>query len=103
MEHARLRFCETPHDVLRVIEIDAPLSAGGPDATWRTLFELHTQIVSAELRVVGDRLLQTLHLAELDGSLIDEARGQKIMNSLWDTFGRGAPCVAKCSLAAPSR
>ena len=103
MEPVRVRFSETPHDVLRVIEIDAPLSAGGPDATWRTLFELHTQIVSAELRVVGDRLLQTLHLAELDGGAIDEARGRKIMNSLWDTFGRGQPCIAKCTVAAPQR
>src|SRR5262245_5062900 len=98
MESARVRFSETPHDVLRVIEIDAPLSAGGPDATWRTLFELHTQIVSAELRVVGDRLLQTLHLAELDGSVLDEERGRQIMTSLSDTFGRGQPCVAKCSV-----
>jgi hypothetical protein len=97
MEAARVRFAEGPNDILSVVEIDAPLSAGGPDATWRALFELRTQIVSAQLRVVGDRLLQTLHLAELDGTLLDETRGRQIKNSLEHTFGTHHPTVAKCA------
>jgi UTP:GlnB (protein PII) uridylyltransferase len=97
---ARVRFAETPNDVLRVVEIDAPLSAGGPDATWRTLFELRTQIVSAQLRVVGDRLLQTLHLAELDGTGIDESRGRQIKSRLEHTFGEQLPDVVKCASRA---
>jgi len=97
METARVRFAEASNDVLSVVEIDAPLCAGGPDETWRTLFELRTQIVSAQLRVVGDRLLQTLHLAELDGSLLDESRGRAIKSRLENTFGAGRRRMAKCA------
>jgi len=99
MEAARVRFAEAPDDVLSVVEIDAPLSAGGPDETWRTLFELRTQIVSAQLRVVGDRLLQRLHLAELDGSGLDASRGRLIKSHLETAFSR--PRVAKCAPYAP--
>jgi hypothetical protein len=97
MKAAQIRFAEGPSDILSVVEIDAPLSAGGPDVTWRALFELRTQIVSAQLRVVGDRLLQTLHVAELDGSLLDETRGRQIQSRLENTFGTGRPRVAKCA------
>jgi hypothetical protein len=98
MEAARVRFAEGPNDILTVVEIDAPLSAGGPDATWRALFELRTQILSAQLRVVGDRLLQTLHLAELDGKVLDEMRGRQIKSRLEHTFGDRLPTVAEvCS------
>ena len=98
MKAARVRFAEGPNDILSVVEIDAPLSAGGPDATWRALFELRTQIVSAQLRVVGDRLLQTLHLAELDGTILDETRGRQIKRRLEHTFGEHLPTIAKCPL-----
>jgi hypothetical protein len=92
-----VRFAETHDDLLRVVEIDAPLSAGGPDETWRTLFELRTQIVLAELRVVGDRLLQRLHLAELDGSVLDDSRGLLIRNRLENTFSAPPNGVVKCA------
>jgi hypothetical protein len=95
MDTARVRFAEASGDVLSVVEIDAPLRAGGPDETWRTLFELETQIVSAQLRVVGDRLLQTLYLAELDGSGVDAMRGHLIKSRLETAFGR--PAVTKCA------
>ncbi len=95
MDTARVRFAEAYGDVLSVVEIDAPLRAGGPDEAWRTLFELETQIVSAQLRVVGDRLLQTLHLAELDGSGVDAARGHLIKSRLETAFG--GPDVMKCA------
>jgi hypothetical protein len=95
MDTARVRFAEAYGDVLSVVEIDAPLRAGGPDATWRTLFELETQIVSAQLRVVGDRLLQTLHLAELDGSGVGATRGHVIKSRLETAFGR--PAIMKCA------
>ena len=81
--------------MLSVVEIDAPLRAGGPDETWRTLFELETQIVSAQLRVVGDRLLQTLHLAKLDGSDVGASRGHLIKSRLETAFGH--PDVMKCA------
>ncbi len=95
MNPTRVRFAEASDDVLSVVEIDAPLRAGGPDEAWRTLFELRTQIVSAQLRVVGDRLLQRLHLAELDGSDVDAARGHLIKSRLETAFGR--PDVTKCA------
>ena len=95
MDITRVRFAEAYGDVLSVVEIDAPLRAGGPDEAWRTLFELETQIVSAQLRVVGDRLLQTLHLSERDGSGVDAARGHVIKRHLETAFGR--PAVTKCT------
>lgn len=95
MDVTKVRFTETHGDVLSVVEIDAPLRAGGPDDTWRTLFELETQIVSAQLRVVGDRLLQTLHLAGRDGSGVDAARGHVIKLHLETAFGH--PALTKCA------
>jgi len=73
MPQTRVRFTETPSDVLRVIEIDAPLGATNKEAVWHSLFELRTQIVMAECRIVGDRVLHRLHVSDLGGAPMPSA------------------------------
>lgn len=51
--------------MLSVVEIYGPLGAG-PQLWGSALFGPHTQVTSAEFRVEGDRLVQRLHLAEVD-------------------------------------
>jgi hypothetical protein len=78
MTEPRVRFREEPGELLRVIEIDAPLSSGGPDLLFRTLSALGTQILLAQVRVAGDRLVQRLHVCEADGAALDLARQNEI-------------------------
>lgn len=82
MQPASIRFGEGETDVLGVIEIDAPLGIGGPEVLWQTLFELRLQIVSAQFRVAGDRLLQTLHVCEEDGASVTPPRARELRTGL---------------------
>jgi hypothetical protein len=72
---------------LTTIEVERPLTHD-PEHLWRTLFALRVQVVDADVRVVGTRLRERLHVCEFDGAPMSEHRGRKVTRELQDELGR---------------
>lgn len=83
-----VRFIESEHGDLGVLEVETGDRSGLLLALSRALFEQRVQIEQSEVKTVGDRVRDRFHIVELDGSPIGPERRLEIQVAVLGALDR---------------